>query len=91
MHCAKKLRSCVGVYLLDGMDKLLPHVELFNGGPCQTLSNGFLKFMKTWKNSHWCWMYFSRRMRMLKICSVVLLAIGNVLGLSSQSVQDETL
>ena len=40
---------------------------------CQTLSKAFLKSMKTWQRSCWCWRYFSQRMCRLKICSVVLL------------------
>ena len=40
---------------------------------CQTLSKVFLKSMKTWWRSCWCWRYFSQRIRRLKICSVVLL------------------
>ena len=41
---------------------------------CQTLSNAFLKSMKTWCRSCWCWRYFLQRMHRLKICSVVLLS-----------------
>ena len=33
---------------------------------CQTLSKAFLKSMKTWQRSCWCWRYFSQRMRRLK-------------------------
>ena len=40
---------------------------------CQTLSKAFLKSMKTWQRSYWCWRYFSWRILKLKICSVVLL------------------
>ena len=39
---------------------------------CQTLSKAFLKSMKTWKRSCWCWRYLSQRIRRL-ICSMVLL------------------
>ena len=40
---------------------------------CHTLSNAFLKSMKTWYRFCWCWRYFSHRILRLKICSVVLL------------------
>ena len=40
---------------------------------CQTLSKAFLKSLKTWKRSCWCWRYFSHRMYRLKIYSVVFL------------------
>ena len=40
---------------------------------CQILSKAFLKSMKIWQRSCWCWRYFSQRIRRLKICSVVLL------------------
>ena len=33
---------------------------------CQTLSKAFLKSMKTWQRSCWCWRYFSQRMRRLR-------------------------
>ena len=39
----------------------------------QTLSKAFLKSMKTWRRSCWCWRYFSQRICRLKICSMVLL------------------
>ena len=39
----------------------------------KTLSKAFLKSMKSWESSCWCWIYFSQRMRRLKICSAVLL------------------
>ena len=40
---------------------------------CQTLSKAFLKSMKTWYRSCWCWRYFSQRIRRLKIRSVMLI------------------
>ena len=40
---------------------------------CQTLSKAFLKSVKTWLRSCWCWRYFSHRMRRVKICFVVFL------------------
>ena len=41
---------------------------------CQTLSKAFLKSMKTWYRSCWCWRCFSLRILRLKIIySVVLL------------------
>ena len=36
---------------------------------CQILQMAFLKPMKTWKRSCWCWRYFSQRIRRLKTCS----------------------
>ena len=58
----------------------------------QTLSKAFLKSMKTWYRSCWCWRYFSHRMSRLKICSVVLLpalkpACDDLLRLWLQSVE----
>ena len=44
-----------------------------NKAAYQTLSKAFLKSMKTWLRSCWCWRYFSQRIRRLKICFVVLL------------------
>ena len=38
---------------------------------CQTLSKAFLKSMKTWWMSCWCWRYLSQRIRRLKSCSEV--------------------
>ena len=40
---------------------------------CQTLSKAFLKSIKTWQRSCWCWKYLSQRILRLKIYSVVLL------------------
>ena len=40
---------------------------------CHTLSNAFLKSMKTWYRFWWYWRYFSHRILRLKICSVVLI------------------
>ena len=42
-------------------------------GTGQTLSIAFLKSMKTWWRSCWCWRYFSQKILRLKTCSVVLL------------------
>ena len=44
---------------------------------CQALSKAFLKSMKTWKRSCWCWGYFLQRMRGLKICSEACLFFGD--------------
>ena len=44
-----------------------------NKAACQTLSKAFLKAMKMWERSCWCWRYFSQRICRLEICSVVLL------------------
>ena len=38
---------------------------------CQTLSKAFLKSIKTWQRSCWCWRYFSHRMRRLKYLQVI--------------------
>ena len=43
---------------------------------CHTLSKA-LKSVKTWYRFCWCWIYFSYRILMLKICSVVLLLALN--------------
>ena len=34
---------------------------------CQTLSKAFLKSMKIWWRSCWCWIYFSKKMVFFKI------------------------
>ena len=39
---------------------------------CQTLSNAFLKSMKSWNRSRWCCKRFSMMTRLLKISSTVL-------------------
>ena len=44
---------------------------------CHTLSNAFLKSMKTWYKFCWCWRYFSHRILRLNICSVALLPAMN--------------
>ena len=67
--------SGLAIEVFDDLDKVCADVVLVvaHRAACQTLSKAFLKSMKTWKMSCWCWRYFSQRIRRLKICFVVLL------------------
>ena len=84
------------IELFDDLDALMLYFFMVaHKAACQTLSNAFLKSMKTWWKSCWCWRYFSHRMRRLKNFSVVLLYCSgaclffgdDVLRLWLQSVQ----
>ena len=62
--------------VFDGSDEAGGDVVFLDGCPQrarQTLSKAFLKSLKIWKRSCWCWRYFSQRILRLKICSMVLL------------------